>query len=556
MAAGEPPPAADPPADAVEDADVQLGGTAIEGDAFERELELIQFAARQEPQMTAPLLRLDRARADFARRIVALKPGEPAEPVFESFLPAVMAAAKLGVKLIGRPKVVKFLAGLLAKMMKPFIGQQNAMLLATPLTSAGLSLIGLETAEADPRQVGYALASTVEGTMARLATAPPSAFASETVLEAYAGAALERAAAATLPDEVMKESSRETANQPGVWRPMPVTGNAKRYLKYSRVIDVSVTPQTMAALKTFGGITLAAMLRDRAGVKIDKPLSARLHLYEAVPGTTLSLITSLEKDVKGLGTAAQQAWGLVFPLTTHAASALTGEAGLGADPPARYLQNPNLIGVGQRFGYLEIRGAVVPPGPDPKPIPAVEASYTALLLDIPRGEIKLRFFYSEADGAELVQLIRSKAPTGRIVKAMTRSRDVQIGVLFSGAPTPNLRIVNEDTPVHGEIQSIDWKALRQFGELAARRVVSLVEDAIQKHLDKALQQFGDQLARAVEEPKDGVTVTITVNVPPLLAALKGLLRSGSLRDLLGAVAGLAALKKELRFEIAAGNVGW
>ncbi|HEY8207804.1 MAG TPA: hypothetical protein VIG99_10015, partial [Myxococcaceae bacterium] len=324
------PAASDSPADDVEDTDAQLAGSTIEGEAFEQELELEEFAARQTPNVAAPMLRLDRARADFARRIVSLQPGEPAEPVFESFLPAVMTAVKLGVKLIGRPKVVKFLANQMARLMKPFIGQQNAATLAPSLASAGLKLVGLEAAEpaepaeaadaaeADPRQVGYALASTVEGTVARLATAPESVFEDEAVLEVYAGEALEQAAAAALPDEIMKEDARETAKQPGVWTPMPRAVSAKRYLKYSRVIDVTLTPQAAKAVKAFGGITLGTMLRDRAGVKVNKPVRAKLHLYQAMPGTTLSLIASLEKNVRGLGTAKQQSWGLLFPLTRHA----------------------------------------------------------------------------------------------------------------------------------------------------------------------------------------------------------------------------------------------
>src|SRR5574341_934906 len=62
------------------------------------------------------------------------------------------------------------------------------------------------------------------------------------------------------------------------------------------------------------------------------------------------------KPYPGLGSPAQVAWSQLHPLTPEAAGALLGELGLGRNVPDRFVQDRNLIEVGQRFYYLEIEG--------------------------------------------------------------------------------------------------------------------------------------------------------------------------------------------------------
>jgi hypothetical protein len=60
---------------------------------------------------------LEEARDQFIQELNNLKDGENAEPYVQNFLPAILPALRLGIRLIGRPRVVKFLAQLLAKLI-------------------------------------------------------------------------------------------------------------------------------------------------------------------------------------------------------------------------------------------------------------------------------------------------------------------------------------------------------------------------------------------------------------------------------------------------------
>ena len=85
---------------------------------------------------------------------------------------------------------------------------------------------------------------------------------------------------------------------------MPLGRRRKYYKKYTQVFDVEITPQIADALKTFGGTTLSAFLKDQLGVT--PPVRARVHLYQAIPGTTLRRIAQLEQGVPGLGTSVRR----------------------------------------------------------------------------------------------------------------------------------------------------------------------------------------------------------------------------------------------------------
>ncbi len=179
----------------------------------------------QESYEVSPLQLLDRARAELADGLARLQPGESPQPVMEQFLPALAAiwpALKGVIAVVGRPRVTKFIGGLLANLIKPILGAEGANMLAPAIAGAGLSLVGLETGPSDPRAVATeALAATIEDTATRLAELPPHVFENETLLDAAVREAFEEAAASYFPDALIKPELRETADQPGVWQRMP-----------------------------------------------------------------------------------------------------------------------------------------------------------------------------------------------------------------------------------------------------------------------------------------------------------------------------------------------
>ena len=177
-------------------------------------------ASRQGPDRFAEL---DDARARLAERLAGLPDGASPVAEIEQFLPVVLAARpliKLGVSLIGREKIVRFISDRVAGLIKGQIGQGPARMIARPIVDVGLRMLGFE-ASADQERViaGEALASTVEGTVLRVLELPSEAFEDELRLGAARQQAFAELAAAYLPDGLLRADlpERETAGEGGVW---------------------------------------------------------------------------------------------------------------------------------------------------------------------------------------------------------------------------------------------------------------------------------------------------------------------------------------------------
>ncbi len=151
-----------------------------------------------------------------------LGPGESAGPVIEHFIPAIWGAAKGAIALIGRPRVVDFIANFLSRLISPLIGADPAKTISPYIASAGLQLLGLETSQENSRAVATeALAATVEETLTSLAELPAHVFENETLLEDAVREAFENAAASYFPDSVIKPELRETHDRNGMWTRLP-----------------------------------------------------------------------------------------------------------------------------------------------------------------------------------------------------------------------------------------------------------------------------------------------------------------------------------------------
>src|SRR5262249_4660891 len=124
--------------------DEQLAGTLLAQDEVELNLEAAQLRAGAAACAKPVFAELDDAREQFIQRLGEIGQGESAAPHVQEFLPAVLPALRVGLRLIGRPRVINFLAELLARLIGKLIGPQQAPALSRAIVDAGFKLLNLE----------------------------------------------------------------------------------------------------------------------------------------------------------------------------------------------------------------------------------------------------------------------------------------------------------------------------------------------------------------------------------------------------------------------------
>ena len=304
---------------------------------------------------------VDAAREQFINELEKLNEGEDPTPALENFLPvifkAAMKALKITIKIIGREKVVKFLAGLMAKWISKYISPEKAQKLALVMADKGMKLLKLETTEneADTKAVYEAIANTVEEVAGKLSGLNEEVMNNPDLLAHEAYLAFENAAAAYFPDNAIRYEARESETGNGYWE------RKNKYDKYTKLFTVELNNSQLKSVQTFGGTNLLGFVTDTLGLSVNKPLKATVHIFQAVPGTTLSSICLREKMIPGFGTASRNAYNQIHPLTTEAASVILGQPGLGKNVRPVHNRNRNLIFPGERFYYLQIQGAASQP---------------------------------------------------------------------------------------------------------------------------------------------------------------------------------------------------
>jgi hypothetical protein len=509
------------PATVQEEMDARLVGYMLAGETFDESAVQESFSSYYETPVDA-LQSLDSARQELAGRLATLDEDESAAPAVEQFLPAILPALKLGLRIVGRRRVVRFLAGLVARFIARYVGQAQAKALSTALVDTGLKLINLESPD-EREAAGQAIASTVEDTVTRLVQrAPASAWESEALLEAYAHEAFQEAASAHFPDRLIRAELHESANASGVWAAFPATAARKSAKKYSRVIELTITRQTADAVRTFGGRSLRNFLRDRMGVQLQQPVKVRVHLYEAIPGTRLSLIALHERGVAGLGTHRRGAWSLFHPLTPEAAGLLLNEPGLGRTTPPQFLVRRRVTAVGQRFYYLEIPGARVRiarrrKGWSTRP---ARSSQPRLVIDFVKRQLRTALYYSEADAQEIAKLLRQKAPVAAILAALKSGQERQLSRALAENPIGVVRIVHEVAPTDEMAAPIVGAMSRVVGPKLADVAMTWLLDALKRELESRFDHLASGMERAAQADEDGVTIRITFDAGALVQQLR------------------------------------
>jgi hypothetical protein len=256
---------------------------------------------------------------------------EDMAPAIEQFVPAVLLALRTGVRLIGRPKVVNFLGGYLAKLIQRYIGPEQARPLSNAIVDTGLRLITLEAeaTAAAGEAAPVALASVIEDAVRRFAENEDYIFEDEDLAHVAAADAFGEAVASHFPQEHVRSELQLAPSLGGTFVTRQPR-SARSYAKYSRAPEIEISARAANAIPGFGGTTLGSALKARGA---QFPLRARMHIFQAKPGSTVGNMLRHDRRGGPGGTGA-------FPLTPQAAGSLLREPGLGgagavpAQPPA------------------------------------------------------------------------------------------------------------------------------------------------------------------------------------------------------------------------------
>jgi hypothetical protein len=470
---------------------------------------------------------LARAREQLVEELQALPAGGDPLPAVQNFIPAVMAVlpfVRFGISMIGRDRVVRFIAQFIAQMIRPYTGDL-APQLSQAIASTGLSLMSLE-APVDPRLIASTvLAGTVEDTVRRVAEQSDETLEHPELLEATVASAFDEAVAHHFPPTLLKPQHRlvylgsaahtrdhghphshphdSHRHHAGMWVRLP---HARWYRKFTRPLTARITPQIARHVRVFGGATLETFLRDHYGITGE--VVAAAHLYEALPGATLGKIAAHEKQTRGLGRA--RAYWKLQPLTPEIAGMLFGEPGLGRHVDSRYLASPGRIAVGERFYCLELHhhhrsrpGLDVRSGGGEQRS-ALKPSEVNVRVDLPRHRISVALHLSDTDAQELSALLRNPKPAN-VAKLLHQRLHDGLELALSATPAGHLHWIGQPQPSHFLAEPI---VARRF----ARRLLGWAGAPL---LDAVTHRPQDIIS-AADRRADGLTVLVHLAaVPPL-----------------------------------------
>jgi hypothetical protein len=464
------------------------------------------------------------ARGELIDRLAAAGDNEDLGPAVEQFVPAILAALRLGINLVGRPKVVGFLAKYIGQLIQRWVGPQLSGPLSNAIVDIGLRLITLE-AEAgeagDSREAAgpVALASVIEDTVRKLAESEDYVFENEDLMQLATAEAFSQAVATHFPTQFVRPALQQAPSLGGTFvtrRPRSV----RRFHKYTRTPDVEVTAQIADAIPTFGGATLGAVLRASGATF---PVRARLHIYQAAVGTTVPGMMRVDRRQPGgrrFRRAAQ-----AHPLTPAAAGLLLREPGLGVAVPARFMRSRHRIAAGQRFFHLEPAGPASMLALQEAEAPRLAAPTRAwTVVNLRKARITVGFYLSEAESQTVVAAIRAGRGGAALLQALMAAYKTMAGGGARGGI--RLRILREEGEDFEDFAANLGKIASGLTGSLRKRLRAWVLPALAAWVRSNAEAF----ARAAAAPEDGVTIRVRLTGVPGL-------------DLLGRLPGLPGLPK-------------
>ena len=459
---------------------------------------------------------LDDGRERFITGLQSLGADESAAPQIQQFLPALLPALRLGMRLIGRPRVVNFLAQALAGLIKKLIGPEHADALSRAIADAGLKLMSLEFSEAEGARVApAAVAATVEETIARIASLPDEVLDNQELLEGYTLEAFEQSAAANLPALFSQATyeRRPELLEAGVnagWVLLPLRG-PKRYKRCTRSFHVSVSPHLAEEVESFDGATLAEHLQDQFGLEEGEQVEAQMHLYEALPGSTLADIARGERETLGVGLADEANAEQLHPLTPQAAAVLIGRPAFGRallfDAPGRRLA------AGQRLYHLALgRRPLLVLGRRHRLHRLLRLN---LVLDDVQDQVRVCVVVSEVRAQKLAAQLRQATNPGAISAGFQRAIGRRLLRIFGGLAPRRLRIVHAAMPPG--LSTLH--ALRNLPPAASEAFVAKLQAWLVQAFAEFITTQTPRVIAATEDPAHGITFVFTLEHPPGLKAL-------------------------------------
>lgn len=548
---------------------------------YETSSETLQGQQLAEPGLSA-IPSPGAAREQLIRDLENLAPGESPAGAIEHFLPGPLMALqpifKLASAVIGKQRIVGFLAGILADLVGSFIPKEIAKPLATSIVDTGLGVLGFETEEAGRPNLAYeAIANTIQETVERIAgELDETSLNDKEALTAQLLEAFEIAASHHFPAMYLREGLRGTAN--GVWILKP--RHRHGYKKYSRVFDIVIEPRCAHRILGFRSLPLACYLRDKLGLDPNQAIHARVHLYEAIDGTRLSQIAKHERVN---GPANPHGWVSLHPLTRDAATLLIKEPWLGRDVPVEYLRRGTQIALGQRFYELEIAGSRMRTATThhqqhhhhkhlhgkghPHNRPARSAD-VAGVLDFTTGEIRLNYYFSEEDSKSIVEKLNANdfaaAASGvrysvrHVLRhVLLRHVGIKVKIIHEAMPELYLDHYMPHAPYHhagaaglhhpgshhhghhhhGYAVALD--PARALMVALVRKLIARIADSSFDNIVELFKTRAEEFKKAQAEQKDGVTIKLSWKNIAGLTALRALIGAIRHHQTLGDVSTLS-----------------
>ena len=501
--------------------DQQVANAVLAQDETQLDMEVAESVALGQGEAPPVFAELDDARERLVQELQDLRPGESPQPMLENFIPVAAAALKVGLRLIGRPRVVNFLASLLARLIANLIGPQQATVLSRAIVDSGLKLLNLETTEGITQEqeaglAASAVAATLEDAVGRIAALPDHVLDQPELLEGYAMEAFEQAAAANLPAVLPPGTYRQRPEllEAGIdagWVMLPLRGR-KRYKRCTRVFDVRITPHMAAEVASFEGAPLADFLHEQLGLPEGESTDAQVHLYETLPGTELADIARNEFE-QGDGSGALGSQEL-HPLTPQAAATLLGAPGLGRP----FDGNGQRPAMGQRFYRIDAGGRRPHlhghrHGHRHGHAHARRAMHLTLRFDCTQDQIRACIFLSEAKAQKLAMRLRQSTNAGVLSAGFGRALQGRLQHILSGPPGRRLRVVDAGTSPTANV------SLQNLPQAQARRYAGALQNWLVQGFAGFIQAQSAAFIAATENAADGVTLRFALAHPPALKAV-------------------------------------
>lgn len=526
--ASSPAQATDPEALA-ESFDAALAEAITSAGGSQPELESLagdQYGQEQEgPQESRELEALAEARGTLIDTLKQARDGEDLAPAVEQFVPALLGALRVGINLVGRPKVVNFLAGYLGKLIARWVGPQVSGPLSKAIADTGLKLVSLEQPEyeREDEAVPAMLAATIEDTVRRLAESEDYVLEDEDLMHLATADAFERAVATNFPPNYVRPGARRAPSIGGRFvarRPR----SARPYRRFNRTPEVELTAPVAERIPTFGGVTLAAALRA-AGAAL--PLKVRVHIFEATVGTSLRRIAAIERGRRGGGRISSTR---MHPLTPAVAGLLLREPGLGVTVGPAYLRSRQRVAAGQRFYFLEPMTAAGVPAPQTGRAAAGSgvASQGWIIVDTTLSRIVVALYFSETDAQRIASSTTAGRPATVLLPALTAAYDSAAKTL--GSPSGRVRIVKELEEGEELLGPVTERMMPMLAGALRRAMRSWLLPLLSEWTRSRSAEF----VQAAAAPANGVTITITLTGVPgmnvVRDALRGSLGAGALQS--------------------------